>query len=126
MIPSNHIDIWSDISGEIRPAGRNDYSVWTPNKLRNFLLKKSAIIVDDIVKISSKNLLPRIQRGSSGKISGYKINPLFFVRVEDIVIEKDLMIFKLNKVRQLNPTIAAKIFLKKTTNYKALKLEYDL
>ena len=39
MLPANQVQLWANIEGEIRPAGRNHYNVWTPNALKKFLLK---------------------------------------------------------------------------------------
>lgn len=110
MIPANQISLWAEIEGEIRPAGRNHYHVWTPNALKRFLIEKYAIISKNKVIISKNQLDVRVEREGNGRISRYKINPLFFVYVEDCKISDDTISFELNKVRQLNPTIAGKMF----------------
>lgn len=110
MMPANQIQLWADIEGEIRPAGRNHYNVWTPNALKNFLLNKGAIINNDFVAIDKKNLDVRKERGGDGKISGYKINPLFFIYTKDCTVSGSIVSFNINKVQQLNPTIAGKVF----------------
>jgi len=110
MIPSNQVDHWADLQGEIRTAGRNSYSVWTPNALSKFIIQLGGKIEDNYVYINRSNLEERKPRGGSG-ISGYKITSLFFIRLEDCKIDKngDLK-FEIHKVKQLNPTIAAKMF----------------
>ena len=35
MLPINQAQLWAKTEGEIRPAGRNHYAVWTPNALRH-------------------------------------------------------------------------------------------
>ncbi len=110
MLPANQIPQWAKIEGEIRPAGRNHYEVWTPNALRSFLLEKNAIIKDDIVTIELSELTLRKARGGNNIISGYKINPLFFVYAENCTITDQKISFNLHCVRQLNPTIAGKMF----------------
>lgn len=110
MIPSNQVDRWADLQGEIRTAGRNSYSVWTPNALSKSIIQLGGKIKDDYVYINRSSLEERKPRGGNG-ISGYKITSLFFIRLGDCKIEKngDLK-FELHKVRQLKPTIAAKMF----------------
>lgn len=113
MLPTNQISLWADIEGEIRPAGRNHYNVWTPNALRKFLLEKGASINGDIVRVAKANLDERRERGGNRRLSGYKVTPLFFVYVEDCIEESGILTFKLSKMQQLNPTIAGKMFFKK-------------
>ncbi|RMA79109.1 hypothetical protein JN00_0160 [Metamycoplasma subdolum] len=123
MIPANQVSRWAEIQGEIRPAGRNHYCVWTPNALRNFLNKIGAK-VDDHQAIVNKDVLDfRIARGSDGKISGYKINPLFFVFLDNCKDLGSSVKFDINSVRQLNPTIAGKIFFKEL-KYSSVKKYY--
>ncbi len=117
MLPVNQVSIWADIEGEIRPAGRNHYAVWTPNALNRFLKAKGANIANGLVTIDKESLTERKERGGNRKISGYKINPLFFVRIEDCKETGHKITFRFEDVRQLNPTIAGKIYFK--------KLKYD-
>lgn len=113
MLPTNQVPVWAETEGEIRPAGRNHYDVWTPNSLRKFLLEKGAMIEGDSVTIDKKNLEERRARGGNRKLSGYKITPLFFICVTDCVENDNMLTFSISKVRQLNPTIAGKMFFKK-------------
>ena len=62
---------------------------------------------------NNDNLTLRKERGGNHKVSGYKINPLFFVYLNYCTYNGDIVSFELNKVRQLNPTIAGKMFFKK-------------
>ena len=115
MMPANQVQFWAHIEGEIRPSGRNHYKVWTPNALRKFLLEKNAVIDNNKVRIQKSKLEVRKERGGGGKISGYKINPLFFVYTKDCTEDDGWISFGINNVQQLNPTIAGKVF------FKALK-----
>lgn len=110
LLPSSHITIWAEVEGEIRPAGRNSYSVWTPMALNRFLREKGAVINGSTVTIDKNMLESRVERGGGGRISGYKINPLFFVRIADCSQNGDRITFSISKVKQLNPTIAGKMF----------------
>ena len=112
MLPINQISTWAEIEGEIRPAGRNHYKVWTPKALTNFLIQKQATFENERVFIPISSLNARKQRGGSGKISGYKINSLFFIYKEDCKVIGETVSFDISKVQQLNPTIAGKMFFK--------------
>ncbi len=70
MMPVNQISKWANIEGEIRPAGRNHYNVWTPNTLKKFLHNKNAIFNENTITINIKELGIRAERGGNGKISG--------------------------------------------------------
>lgn len=109
MMPVNQVGIWAKLEGEIRGTGRNHYPVWTPNALNKFLNDKGAIISGNSVRMLKKDMEPRRQRGGDGKISGYKINTLFFAKKEDCKNVGDYFEFPLNKIRQIDPTIAAKM-----------------
>ncbi len=125
MIPSNQISKWAKIEGEIRPAGRNNYKVWTPNALKKFLSEKGAVVSKDMVNIKKANLIERKQRGGCGQVSGYKINSLFFIRSNVCKIQDERLLFNINDVRQLNPTITAKVFFK-NLKYDEVKKYYKL
>lgn len=113
MIPTNQACVWAEIEGEIRPAGRNHYKVWTPKALERFLVQKGATISDDMVVVNKTNLKERKERGGNGKVSGYKINPLFFIYKSDCDEIDGNLHFSMAKIRQLNPTITGKMFFKK-------------
>ena len=122
MMPINQVDIWARIEGEIRPAGRNHYPVWTSVALRRFLGQKGAQIEGNTVSICVSNLKPVKPRGGVG-VSRYKINPLFFVFARDCNIEKGVARFQMSSVRQLNPTIAGKMFFE-NLRYEEVRRHY--
>ena len=123
MLPVNQISLWADIVGEIRPAGRNHYNVWTPNALKNFIKEKEGKISNSIVTIKKSNLGIRKQRGGYGRVSWYKINSLFFVYIHDCTDLGEFIQFDLHRVQQLNPTIAGKMFFK-NLKYNDVKTYY--
>lgn len=123
MLPVNQISMWANIEGEIRPAGRNHYNVWTPNALRNFLLKLNAKFDNEFVTVDKANLSERRERGGNRKLSGFKITPLFFVYIDNCKVQGNLVTFNIHNVQQLNPTIAGKMFFK-TLNYQKVKSYY--
>jgi len=108
MIPVEHVSHWARLEGEIRPTGRNSYKVWTPRKLEESLSSIGAQEVNGKVTVQLKNLKTANARGSS-KLSRYKINPLFFVRATDVEVKGDQAIFDKSAVKQLRPSITAKM-----------------
>ncbi len=124
MLPVNQVQLWADIQGEIRPAGRNHYKVWTPAALSKLLLKYDPDIIGAKVTIEKSKLEIRTERGGNGKISGYKLTPLFFVYARDCEDDGENISFDILKVQQLNPTIAAKMFFK-TLKYSEAKSYYE-
>ena len=113
MMPINQIQLWARVEGEIRPSGRNHYAVWTPQSLQRFILNLNGKIENNIVTLPLNRLEVRKERGGDNAISGYKITPLFFVYLEDSIIENDILKCNFKSIRQLNPTIAAKVFFDK-------------
>lgn len=77
------------------------------------MLARNAIIEDEIVTIEKSRLEIRRERGGDGKISGYKITPLFFVYSKNCKDNGNTISFHIGSVKQLKPTIAGKIFFKK-------------
>lgn len=122
-IPANEVKYWAKLQGEIRPAGRNNYKTWTPLALIKFLVEAGAEISGNTVYIKKDKLKPRKQRGNSEKISGYKITSLFFIRKEKCKEEDEFLRFELSEIRQLNPTIAGKMFFF-DLKYKNVKQKY--
>lgn len=110
MLPSNQAFMWAETEGEIRSAGRNNFKVWTPCALKKFLIELNAEFNEDMITVDSSGLSERKQRGGGGKPSGYKLTPLFFIYSKDCTYNGTLITFNFNKVRQLRPTIAGKMF----------------
>ena len=126
MMPINQVSHWAEIQGEIRPAGRNPYKVWTPLALKTFITKMGGTISGTKVQMSKSSMGVARKRGGNGiDVSRLKINPLFFVRSVNCQIDGDIVEFDLSNVQQLNPTIAGKIFFKKL-KYSEVKAYYDL
>lgn len=113
MMPVNQVQLWAKLEGEIRPSGRNHCKVWTPIALLHSLSQYKPVINDGIVKLEKKKLEVRKERGSNGKVSGYKITPLFFVYLKDCKDDGEYITFDLMNVQQLIPSIAGKVFFKK-------------
>jgi hypothetical protein len=108
MLPSNHVAQWAKLEGEIRPSGRNSYKVWTPKHLKKVLLNLGATYDSDVVSLPVSALKTSKARGGSD-VSRYKIDPFFFIRKTEVTINGDFAQFSLEAIRQLNPSITAKI-----------------
>jgi len=116
ILPLSDIHKWARLEGELRPSGRNSAKVWTPNKLISTLRNLGAEIDGKIVKISKQKLELRKARGGEN-ISGFKITPLFWVRIENAIIEDEVCIFNIDLVRQHIPDVTAKM------NFENLQIE---
>lgn len=108
MLPSNQVGLWAELEGEIRPSGRNAYKVWTPRDLEKTLKNLDAQTDSELVKVNKNKLVTANARGSKS-ISRVKISPHYFVRIADVEFKGDIAQFKLASIRQLNPSIAAKM-----------------
>jgi len=124
IIPANQVVIWADIKGEIRPAGKNRYQVWTPQKLISVVKDLGGQISDTEVSLPlDKFYKTAKQRGGPDTINRYKLNPLFFVYVKDVKIEKNIAKFQIKKIFQLKPTISAHMNFKKL-DIKSVREKY--
>lgn len=110
MMPANQVGMWSNTQGEIRPAGRNAYAVWTPKALEQFIEGLGGQIRGGEVSVPAEYVATSSQRGGNSDVSRYKLNSLFFVRVAHVKNVSGILYFMLEKVKQLKPTIAAKMF----------------
>lgn len=122
LVPVGQVHRWARLEGEIRPAGRNDYPVWTPERLQKSIELIGGNVRDGMVQVPIVALVEGKQRGGSA-ISRLKIDSLFFVRTKDAEITSGIANFALNNVRQLRPTITAKMFFE-GLEYEAVKQEY--
>ncbi len=110
MMPANHAGIWAKTRGEIRPAGRNKYSVWTPFALNRFIRNGGGSLDGNRVTMPLASMITAAARGGDGEVNRYKINSLFFVYARDVEINNAEIRFNLNNIKQLKPTISAHMF----------------
>ena len=108
MLPSNEVGQWAKLEGEIRPSGRNAYSVWSHDRLLKDISSLGGKVKNGYVEVQTSLLVARDERGGTRK-SGLKLNSLFFVRVENVKTKGDISIFNIEDVEQLNPSISAKM-----------------
>jgi hypothetical protein len=108
MLPANQVDLFARIEGEIRGA-RNKSKVWTQKKLTYFIEQLGGNFNGNEVSIPENKLTISKARGGN-EVSRYKINPLFYVGVNDVNINNGIAVFLLDKVKQLIPCITTKMF----------------
>jgi hypothetical protein len=124
MIPANQVVFWADIKGEIRPAGRNKYQVWTPKKLMKYIRDLGGQINGEEVSLPIEKFYKTAKkRGGTDEVNRYKINPIFFVYAKDVKIEKNMARFQIKKIYQLKPTISAHMYFDKL-DIKLVRTEY--
>jgi hypothetical protein len=108
ILPLADAHKWATFEGELRPSGRNSVKVWTPEKLKDILNFLNAEIKGAVVKVPTENLEPRTARGGKN-VSGLKITPLFWVKIQDVTFEGDIACFNIDRVKQHVPDITAKM-----------------
>jgi len=75
---------------EIRTAGKNHVNVYTPNAFKKAMLDIGCTInADNVVAIPKATAGLRIARGSNRRITGVKINSIFYFEIGDILKEDD-------------------------------------
>lgn len=89
---------------EIRRAGKNAYSVFTPLLLHKSITNIGGTIADDIASIPMSKMEDRT---NNEKTTGKKINHLLFVPIDKIKEKYDNYVFSISDVRQLKPTLCA-------------------
>lgn len=120
LIATTDITRWAKLEGELRPTGRNSYKVWTPEKLKATLNEKHAIMKSDVVTMKLSEMKARPERGGDG-ISGWKISPMFFVKLENLRIEDDNVVFNIKNVKQNISDVTAKIDLRAVSHSEVQK-----
>lgn len=87
---------------EIRRAGKNYYGVFTNELLLKSIREIDGEVIDDMIKIPISNMTDRT---NNGRITGKKINHLFFVKIENLKEESGYYVFEKHNVKQLKPTL---------------------
>ena len=107
----NHVDFQGS---EIRTAGKNSVKVYTPIAFYTALINIGCLIdADNVVSIPKDTISFRRSRGSNNQISGIKINPIFYFKIEDILKEDDNYYYAhINKGMQLKQGIGVHLNLK--------------
>ena len=95
-------DFLSLAGSEIRRAGKNSYRVFTPELLLKCIEEDGGIVSGKTVSIPVENMSDRT---NNGKITGKKINHLFFVSIENVNDEYGNYLFSIENVKQLKPTL---------------------
>ncbi|MDR1033577.1 MAG: hypothetical protein LBL41_02255 [Bifidobacteriaceae bacterium] len=114
-IPQRHLFDFFDLSeSELRSAGRNHYSIWTPKLFESVILESGGEIEGSVVSFPKNKILPTHGARGTAKSTRIKLHQLFFVRISDAIDEGHYIMFNLSVVRQLKSTVAVKIRLSKT------------
>jgi len=107
----NHINF---NRSEIRTAGKNSVKVYTPKAFYKALIDIGCTIdSNNIVIIPKSKISFRYARGSNGRISGIKINSIFYFKINDILKEDtEFYYVKLDKGMQLKQSMTVHFNLK--------------
>lgn len=123
-VPSEKLLKCVDVAGsEIRTTGRNDYKVFTPNKLNELIASLGGSVVDGNV-ILPFNADKYFKGRGKTSITGYKLSNLFSAKKQHTTINEDKISFPLIKVKQRKATIS--IHLYSFINKEALKESFNL
>ena len=108
---ADHVDFKGS---EIRTAGKNKVNVYTPNAFKRAMSDIGCIMNTDNTVIIPKNAIGyRIARGSNGRITGIKINSIFYFEIEDIINEDDQFYYaNIGRGKQLKQGISVHLNLK--------------
>ena len=107
----SHVDFKGS---EIRTAGKNKVNVYTPNAFKKAMNDIGCIIkTNNIVSIPKNAVGYRTARGSNGRITGIKINSIFYFEIEDIINEDEQFYYaNISRGKQLKQSISVHLNLK--------------
>lgn len=107
----DHVDFKGS---EIRIAGKNKVNVYTPNAFRKAMNDIGCVInAKNIVSIPKNVVGYRTARGSNGRITGIKINSIFYFEIGDIINEDNQFYYaNVGKGKQLKQGISVHLNLK--------------
>ena len=95
-------DFLSLDGSEIRRAGKNSYRVFTPDLLLRCIEADGGSVEGSNVSIPEENMTDRT---NNGHVTGKKINHLFYVSIENVDNESRRVLFSIEDVKQLKPTL---------------------
>ena len=87
---------------EIRRTGKNYYGVFTKELLLKSIREIGGKIENDNVQVPIENMSDRT---NNGKVTGKKINHLFFVKIENVTENSEYYNFSLKNIKQIKPTL---------------------
>lgn len=107
----DHVDFKGS---EIRTAGKNKVNVYTPNAFKKAMNDIGCIMnTNNIVAIPKNAIGYRTARGSNGRITGIKINSIFYFEIKDIMNEDDQFYYaNMSRGKQLKQGISVHLNLK--------------
>ena len=112
-------------NSEIRTSGRNHRKIFTKNLFMSVLDRMNAVEIDkDKYEVSLDNELVEIVNGrGTNTPSRIKFNKVFFVDINDAIVENNKVVFNINDVEQLKPSISMHIKINATKD--ELKQYFD-
>ena len=107
----DHVDFKGS---EIRTAGKNKVNVYTPNAFKKAMNDIGCTIdANNVVSIPKNAVGYRTARGSNGRITGIKINSIFYFEIGDIVNEDEQFYYaNASRGKQLKQGISVHLNLK--------------
>ena len=101
--------IISTQNSEIRTSGRNYTKIFTPELFRQTLQKIGAKEIDNETVLVNINtpFVEKVTGRGLNQITRIKFNKIFFIKIENIIWQdENNIIFKINDVCQLKPTVS--------------------
>ena len=113
-------------TSEIRISGRNNCKIFTKVIFENVLKQMNAVKIDNSkYEVEKDNSFVEIVKGRGTNIpSRVKFNKVFFVNIKKIKMDNNKIIFDINDVKQLKPSISMHI--KINANKNELKKYYEI
>lgn len=106
----DHVDFKGS---EIRTAGKNKVNVYTPNAFKAAMIDIGCTIdTNGNVTIPKDKIEFRKARGSNGRISGIKINPIFYFEIEKVLEDENFYYANVKDGKQLKQGIGVHLNLK--------------
>ena len=98
-------------NSEIRTSGRNHCKIFTMNLFMSVLKKMDAVKIDDnkYEVLIDNNLVEIVNGRGTNTPSRIKFNKVFFIDIKNANIEDNKVIFNINDVEQLKPSISMHI-----------------
>ena len=98
-------------NSEIRTSGRNHCKIFTMNLFMSVLKKMDAVKIDDnkYEVLLDNNLVEIVNGRGTNTPSRIKFNKVFFIDIKNANIEDNKVIFNINDVEQLKPSISMHI-----------------
>lgn len=113
MSKEEFLDNITTEGSEIRDCGKNHAKCVNKDKCFQWLEEHGVDVSGTVFTINKSILEERIARGSNKKLTGYKIDGIYFVFLEDLIEDgADFITFNKDKIRQCKPNFSIHVQLK--------------